>query len=245
MIFCSLLLGSCFSWLIFRCCTRDDVCISIEPPWLLATKCGSLTRQLSPCHLNGERPRRIEGKPSWSVQSDLDSRQFSARHSVMGFRIFSRLGTFKLTRLIRQPAKYLSSQQSPCKTNVVESRCCDYHVWVHAPPAGAGLNHRSIGSQLSNLGIRVAIDVAENDQLVERAERMVTSACMCVFIIWDDFFYDQRSLRLLRRAVELGRPIVVVIAPGATFRIKPPRSQQNEENRFETNYLQEHNIFSR
>ena len=161
-----------------------------------------------------------------SMHSDFVPHPAAARNAGMTFRIPSRQGTARLTRVIRSwPSSCLRSQ---CKQDAVESRSCDYHVWVHSPPAAAGLNHRSIGSQLANLGIRVAIDVVEDDEYAERAEAMVTSACMCIFVIWEDFFYDRRSLRLLRHAVMLSRPVVVIIAPGATFRIKPPRKSPHD-----------------
>ena len=45
---------------------------------------------------------------------------------------------------------------------------------------------------------------------------MVTSL-VCIFLLSDNFFFDERALKLMKRAVNTGKTCVILVTPGSKW----------------------------
>ena len=51
----------------------------------------------------------------------------------------------------------------------------------------------------------------------EEAGASIEEADMCIFLLSDSIFHDQRSIDLMKQAVSLKKPCVLVVMPGARW----------------------------
>ena len=108
-----------------------------KPPWLVGVACGSLRRQLPPCHASGE--------PVWALFTPVGRtlRENSAI-SVQGTSKSARLkghAEVDVNMLIHDPKRRLSITRIPSMTRIPlragevksHSRLCQFHLWIHEP----------------------------------------------------------------------------------------------------------------
>ena len=100
-----------------------------------------------------------------------------------------------------------------------------YHVWVHRE-ADDFLVPFSFGAYVAETLRSFGVDArAETD-----AEADLQHATVCIFLLSDSVFGCDRSLSLMRQAVQLGKQCVIINMPGAKY--GPERDKPFPENSF-------------
>lgn len=127
-----------------------------------------------------------------------------------------------------RPLQPCAMEGSPLNANAAGGgpRVCRWHVWVHRPAdvstSSGALDPETIGATIRSLGLSVVVEPAEST--VATASELSSAACIALFLLTPDFFFDERSLGLLARAVELEQPVVMLSSPDYRFSAVPPAS---------------------
>ncbi|KAL3928027.1 MAG: hypothetical protein SGPRY_002566 [Prymnesium sp.] len=80
----------------------------------------------------------------------------------------------------------------------------------------------------------VCIEHKHGDHHWSETERQMEQALLCVFLLSTHFFFNERSISLMKKAVNSGKAILIVVLPGQRFgpNLDGPKSSSFPENAF-------------